>query len=326
METLLKTENLTVSFPVRGGFFGRTKDKVRAVNDISFSVGKGKTVGVVGESGCGKTSLGRAIVRLYDPESGKITYNGRDITHLSSYEMRSYRKEIQMIFQDPYASLNPRMSVRKILEEPFRLAPEATPEEKEHRIRDLLSIAGLDESVLERFPHEFSGGQRQRISIARTLVLRPNLIIADEPVSALDVSIQSQILNLMKDLQEELNLTYIFISHDLGVVRYIADTVLVMYLGNVVEEAPAEELFKNPKHPYTRALLDAIPKPDPRKKKKKELLEGDMPSPMNPPSGCPFHTRCPKVISRCKEIKPNLRSSGLESHKVSCHLFEGSSV
>ena len=300
MSTLLSVKNLSVAFPVRGGFFNTAKEKVSAVNHVSLEVSKGKTLGVVGESGCGKTSLGRAIVRLYKPDEGSIHFKGDDITSLSSYEMRSYRKEIQMIFQDPYASLNPRMSIRKILEEPFRLDKESSFEEKEKRILDLLEIAGLDESVLERYPHEFSGGQRQRISIARTLVLRPSLIVADEPVSALDVSIQSQILNLLKDLQESLSLTYIFISHDLGVVRYIADRVAVMYLGHIVEEADTSDLFESPKHPYTRALLDSIPKPNPRKREKKALLEGDMPSPINPPSGCPFHTRCPSVMEACK--------------------------
>ncbi len=320
MTSIIRAENLSVGFPIRGGLFQSIRSEVKAVNDVSFEVEEGKTLGVVGESGCGKTSLGRALVRLYEPTQGKIFFRDQDITHLSSYEMRSFRKEIQMIFQDPYASLNPRMSVKQILEEPFRLDPSCSKEEREDRLLKLLDIVGMDTSVLERYPHEFSGGQRQRISIARTLILRPKLIIADEPVSALDVSIQAQILNLLKELQEKFELTYIFISHDLGVVRYVADVVLVMYLGNIVEEAPVEILFETPKHPYTKALLDAIPKADPRRREKKNILLGDLPSPMNPPSGCVFHTRCPLADSNCKIKKPTLnRQSNNASHKVACH-------
>jgi oligopeptide/dipeptide ABC transporter ATP-binding protein len=320
MTSIIRAENLSVGFPIRGGLFQSIRSEVKAVNDVSFEVVEGKTLGVVGESGCGKTSLGRALVRLYEPTQGKIFFRDQDITHLSSYEMRSFRKEIQMIFQDPYASLNPRMSVKQILEEPFRLDPSCSKEEREDRLLKLLDIVGMDTSVLERYPHEFSGGQRQRISIARTLILRPKLIIADEPVSALDVSIQAQILNLLKELQEKFELTYIFISHDLGVVRYVADVVLVMYLGNIVEEAPVEILFETPKHPYTKALLDAIPKADPRRREKKNILLGDLPSPMNPPSGCVFHTRCPLADSNCKIKKPTLnRQSNNASHKVACH-------
>lgn len=320
MTSIIRAQNVSVSFPVRGGLFQSVRSEVKAVNDVSLEVEEGKTVGVVGESGCGKTSLGRALVRLYEPSAGKIFFRNEDITHLSSYKMRDFRKEIQMIFQDPYASLNPRMSVKQILEEPFRLDPSCSRKERRSRLLELLSIVGLDPSVLERYPHEFSGGQRQRLSIARTLILRPKLIIADEPVSALDVSIQSQILNLLKELQEKFELTYIFISHDLGVVRYIADVVVVMYLGNVVEEAPVEGLFKTPRHPYTKALLDAIPKPDPRKRDKKNLLAGDLPSPMNPPTGCVFHTRCPIAENICKIKKPILtEKSQSEKHRVACH-------
>ncbi len=320
MTSIIRAENLSVGFPIRGGLFQSIRSEVKAVNDVSFEVEEGKTLGIVGESGCGKTSLGRALVRLYEPTQGKIFFRDQDITHLSSYEMRSFRKEIQMIFQDPYASLNPRMSVQQILEEPFRLDPSCSKEEREDRLLKLLDIVGMDTSVLERYPHEFSGGQRQRISIARTLILRPKLIIADEPVSALDVSIQAQILNLLKELQEKFELTYIFISHDLGVVRYVADVVLVMYLGNIVEEAPVEILFETPKHPYTKALLDAIPKADPRRREKKNILLGDLPSPMNPPSGCVFHTRCPLADSICKIKKPTLdRQPNNGSHKVACH-------
>ena len=311
MTSIIRAENLSVGFPIRGGLFQSIRSEVKAVNDVSFEVEEGKTLGIVGESGCGKTSLGRALVRLYEPTQGKIFFRDQEIT---------FRKEIQMIFQDPYASLNPRMSVQQILEEPFRLDPSCSKEEREDRLLKLLDIVGMDTSVLERYPHEFSGGQRQRISIARTLILRPKLIIADEPVSALDVSIQAQILNLLKELQEKFELTYIFISHDLGVVRYVADVVLVMYLGNIVEEAPVEILFETPKHPYTKALLDAIPKADPRRREKKNILLGDLPSPMNPPSGCVFHTRCPLADSICKIKKPTLdRQSNNGSHKVACH-------
>jgi len=320
MTPIIRAQNLSVGFPIRGGLFQSIRSEVKAVNDVSFEVEEGKTLGIVGESGCGKTSLGRALVRLYEPTQGKIFFRDQDITHLSSYEMRSFRKEIQMIFQDPYASLNPRMSVKQILEEPFRLAPSCSKEEREARLLELLDIVGMDTSVLERYPHEFSGGQRQRVSIARTLILRPKLIIADEPVSALDVSIQAQILNLLKELQEKFELTYIFISHDLGVVRYVADVVLVMYLGNIVEEAPVEILFEKPEHPYTKALLDAIPKADPRQREKKNILLGDLPSPMNPPSGCVFHTRCPLADSVCKIKKPSLiKQSHNSSHRVACH-------
>lgn len=320
MTSLIRTEDLSLAFPVRGGFFQSVRSSVKAVNAVNLEVEEGKTLGIVGESGCGKTSLGRAMVRLYEPTAGKLFFRGEDITKLSSYEMRPYRQEIQMIFQDPYASLNPRMSIREILEEPFRLEPSLKKEERQKRIDELLDIVGLDESVLERYPHEFSGGQRQRISIARTLVLRPKLIIADEPVSALDVSIQAQILNLLKELQDKLGLTYVFISHDLGVVRYIADRVAVMYLGNVVEDAPVESLYETPSHPYTKALLDAIPKPDPRKRGKKNLLEGDLPSPMNPPTGCVFHTRCAFAEEKCKKKRPVLEEKNLgNAHRVACH-------
>lgn len=322
MSVLVRTKDLSVSFPIRGGLFNSIRSEVKAVNRVNLDVKEGSTVGIVGESGCGKTTLGRAIVRLYKPSSGKVFFQKTDITNLSTYEMRPYRKKIQMIFQDPYASLNPRMSVRQILEEPFRLNSTCSPSEREEKILQLLQIVGLDESTLERYPHEFSGGQRQRISIARTLVLNPRLVVADEPVSALDVSIQSQILNLLKELQEKLGLTYIFISHDLGVVRYIADEVVVMYLGNIMEQAPVETLYKNSQHPYTKALLESIPKPDPRNRVKRNLLQGDLPSPINPPSGCVFHTRCPLARKICKEEIPMLESRGTKkNHKAACHLL-----
>ena len=321
MEPLLLAKDLSLDYLIRGGFFNKVRSRVKAVNKVSLSIKEGTTLGVVGESGCGKTSLGRTLVKLYEPSSGTIKYKGKDTKDLKGDSLKEYRREVQMIFQDPFASLNPRFSVRKILEEPFRLNSSFTTKEKENRLAFYLKMVGMDSSVLERYPHEFSGGQRQRLSIARTLILGPKLVIADEPVSALDVSIQSQILNLLQELQEKLGLTYLFISHDLGVVRYIAKEVAVMYLGKVLEYGPVEDLFYKSYHPYTKALIDAIPKPSPHKKGKKNLLKGDIPSPMNPPSGCVFHTRCPHASQICREKIPDLRQKGEnKEHKVACHL------
>ena len=321
MEPLLLAKDLSLDYLIRGGFFNKVRSRVKAVNKVSLSIKEGTTLGVVGESGCGKTSLGRTLVKLYEPSSGTIKYKGKDTKDLKGDSLKEFRSEVQMIFQDPFASLNPRFSVRKILEEPFRLNSSFTTKEKENRLAFYLKMVGMDSSVLERYPHEFSGGQRQRLSIARTLILGPKLVIADEPVSALDVSIQSQILNLLQELQEKLGLTYLFISHDLGVVRYIAKEVAVMYLGKVLEYGPVEDLFYKSYHPYTKALIDAIPKPSPHKKGKKNLLKGDIPSPMNPPSGCVFHTRCPHASQICREKIPDLRQKGEnKEHKVACHL------
>ena len=322
MATLLSAHDLSLFYEIRGGLFNKVKLKVQAVNQVSFSIKEGSTLGIVGESGCGKTSLGRTLVKLYEPSSGKLSYKDKDTSKFTTQDLKSFRQEVQMIFQDPFASLNPRFSIRQILEEPFRLNPSVCDKEKEEKISYFLSVVGLDSSVLEQYPHEFSGGQRQRISIARTLILGPKLIVADEPVSALDVSIQSQILNLLQDLQKEFKLTYIFISHDLGVVRYIAKELAVMYLGNIVEYGTVGDLYGSPQHPYTQSLLEAIPKPDPYKRGKKNLLKGDIPSPINPPSGCVFHTRCPKARKICREKVPNFQGKGdKKNHKVACHLL-----
>ena len=321
MAVLLSVQDLSLKFSMRGGLLNRVHSEVSAVSQVNLSLKEGITVGIVGESGCGKTSLGRTLVKLYEPSSGKIYYKGQDLSTFSAKNLRLFRQEVQMIFQDPFASLNPRFSVREILEEPFRLNSTCTTEEKKEKIKFFLKIVGLDESVLEQYPHEFSGGQRQRISIARTLILHPKLIVADEPVSALDVSIQSQILNLLKELQKKLGLTYLFISHDLSVVRYIAKEIAVMYLGKILEYGSVEDLYNNPKHPYTKALLEAIPKPDPNKRGRKNLLQGDIPSPLNPPKGCVFHTRCPLVRKICREKSPLLVKKGNKNiHKVACHL------
>jgi oligopeptide/dipeptide ABC transporter ATP-binding protein len=320
---LLEVHNMKKHFPVKAGFLQRTVGNVKAVDGISFFIKRGETLGIVGESGCGKSTAGRTIIRLYEPTDGKIIFKGKDIASLSEAELRkTVRKDIQMVFQDPFASLNPRKTLRTIIREPLNTHNLYTSNERDKKVAELLETVGLDGSFINRYPHEFSGGQRQRIGIARALALKPELIIADEPVSALDVSIQAQIINLMEDLQEQFGLTYIFISHDLSVVRHISDRVGVMYLGKMMELTSKENLFSDPLHPYTQSLLSAIPVP--RKKgalrRERIVLQGELPSPANQPRGCVFHTRCPAAIAACKEITPVMQEVK-EDHYVACHLY-----
>ena len=299
---------------------GRQPDVVKALDGVSISVCAGETLGVVGESGCGKSTLGRTILRLIQATSGDVLYRGQSIMGLSEKEMRFMRQKLQMVFQDPYASLNPRMTVREIIQSPLDAFRLGTSAERLERVQQIMERVSLGPQMMERYPHEFSGGQRQRIVIARALILKPEFVVCDEPVSALDVSVRSQVLNLMRELQREMNLAYLFISHDLSVVRHISDRVAVMYLGHVVELADKAELFENPCHPYTKALMSAIPVPDVDCKKQKIILQGDIPTPINPPKGCPFHTRCPNAQPRCAEEKPPMTAvSG--HHQVACHLF-----
>ncbi|PUB08492.1 ABC transporter ATP-binding protein [Paenisporosarcina sp. OV554] len=319
-EPLLKVEGLKKYFPIRKGLLSRVSGHVKAVDDVSFYVNKGETLGIVGESGCGKSTTGRMLMRLLEPSEGKVFFDGKELTSISSDDMRKARREIQMVFQDPYASLNPRHTIEKILEEPLIVHGIGNPKERKKKVRDFLEIVGLSSYHAKRYPHQFSGGQRQRIGIARALMTNPKLIIADEPVSALDVSIQAQVLNLMQDLQKELNLTYIFIAHDLGVVRHISDRVGVMYLGKMVEVAVSEKLYDKPLHPYTQALLSAVPVPDPNFVRDQILIKGDIPSPSNPPSGCTFHTRCPFKMDVCTKIVPKLVEVE-PGHSVACHLY-----
>jgi oligopeptide/dipeptide ABC transporter ATP-binding protein len=323
-ETLLSVKNLVKRFPIRGGLLSREIASVKAVSDVSFEIKKGETLGMVGESGCGKSTLGRCILRLIEPTAGQVIYRGQDLTKLSPQQMRSLRRNMQVIFQDPYASLNPRMTVEEILAEPLDIHGICSNrQEKRQRIFKLLDLCGLRREAIARYPHEFSGGQRQRICIARALAVEPEFIVCDEPVSALDVSIQAQIVNLMQDLQKELGLTYLFIAHDLKVVEHISTRVAVMYLGRIAEMSEAEELYSDPKHPYTRALLSAIPIPDPSYQKERIILRGDVPSPINPPTGCFFHPRCPVVKDDCKARVPELRdlraAGRATSHDVCCH-------
>ncbi|MFC5711664.1 ABC transporter ATP-binding protein [Thalassorhabdus alkalitolerans] len=319
-EKLVEVKNIKKYFPIKGGFLKRTVAHVKAVDDITFDVYKGETLGIVGESGSGKSTLGRMILRLLDSTEGEIRFDGQEITNISQRKMRNLRKEMQTIFQDPYASLNPRMSVGEIIEEPMVVQKLMSKNEREKRVINLLETVGLNESARNKYPHEFSGGQRQRIGIARALSTRPKLIIGDEPVSALDVSVQSQVLNLMEDLQDEYGLTYIFIAHDLSVVKHISDRVAVMYLGKLAEIAPKESIYKKPLHPYTQALISAVPTTNVEEEKERVVLEGDLPSPSNPPSGCPFHTRCPEAHERCKIERPQLTNMG-GGHYVACHLY-----
>ena len=305
-EYLLEVRNLKKYFPIKGGIFSRTVANVKAVEDVSLNIKPGEVVGLVGESGSGKTTAGRTILRLIEPTEGEIIFNGTDIAKVSKSQMREYRKEMQIIFQDPFASLNPRMTVGDIIGEALDIHRLARGKAREERIVQLLERTGLSAQHMRRYPHEFSGGQRQRIGIARALAVDPQFIVADEPVSALDVSIQVQVVNLLQDLKEELGLTLLFIAHDLGVVEYISDRVVVMYLGRIMEIAPAKELYRNPVHPYTEALLSAVPIPDPTVKRERVLLQGDIPSPINPPSGCVFRTRCPLAIKECAEVVPPL--------------------
>ncbi|UTV28797.1 ABC transporter ATP-binding protein [Photobacterium atrarenae] len=321
-EVLLEVNGLKKHFAAGSRFFG-TQTLCKAVDDVSFTIERGKTLGLVGESGCGKSTLGRCVLRLHEPSGGEVKLEGKDIAHFSAKEMKAVRRDIQIIFQDPYASLNPRMTIHEILREPLDTHQIGTPQEREDKIAEVMAIVGLRPQVLNRYPHEFSGGQRQRIGIARALVLEPKFIVADEPVSALDVSVQAQVLNLIAELQEKKGISFLFIAHDLGVVQHICDEVGVMYLGRIVEKAPAEVLYRNPKHPYTQALLSAIPVPDPTISKESLKLEGDVPSPLSPPSGCTFRTRCPHATEQCKQTRPethNTGEAGVE-HLVACHLF-----
>jgi len=322
VSALLELDGLTVHFPIRGGLLRRQVGAVHALTDVSLEIREGETLGIVGESGCGKSTLGRAVVRLYEPTSGKIRFRDEDVTHVRSERLAALRREIQMIFQDPYSSLNPRMTIRDHLEEPLKMNGVRDAGERRRRVAALLQTVGLRESDLPKYPHEFSGGQRQRIGIARALVLDPSVVIADEPVSALDVSIQSQVLNLLARLQRELGLTYLFISHDLTVVKYISARVAVMYLGRVVELADAEELYERPLHPYTRALLASLPVADPRERHALAPLEGDVPNPSAPPPGCAFHLRCPIAQARCGEERPLLLPVGAGRRRVACHFPE----
>ncbi|MCK8815801.1 dipeptide ABC transporter ATP-binding protein [Natroniella sulfidigena] len=320
-EAILEVNNLKKHFPVKGGLFNKQQEVVKAVDGLSFNVRKGETLGLVGESGCGKSTTGRVLLRLLNATEGEVLFEGQDIHSLNKKELRSLRREMQMIFQDPYASLNPRMKVGDIIGEPLEIHGLAKGREKKRIVKDLLDKVGLVPDYISRYPHEFSGGQRQRIGIARALAVDPKVIVCDEPVSALDVSVQAQVINLMKDLQKELELTYIFIAHDLSVVRHISDRVAVMYLGRIVELADKNKLYEDPKHPYTKALLSAIPVADPEVKREKIILEGDVPSPINPPSGCTFHTRCPFAEEICKREVPEFAEQE-EEHFVACHLVD----
>ncbi len=325
-QPLLDVRNLVMHFPLTQGIiFQKKVGAVQAVDGVSLSVKKGETLGLVGESGCGKSTTGRAILQLYKPTAGEVFFNGRDLTKLNGGDMRKMRRHLQMIFQDPYASLNPRMTVGSIVSEPMQIHNLVPKNQRNQRVQELLQTVGLNPYFANRYPHEFSGGQRQRIGIARALAANPDFIVCDEPVSALDVSIQAQIVNLLEDLQNEFGLTYLFIAHDLSVVRHISDRVAVMYLGKIVELADRNSLYDDPLHPYTKALLSAVPIPDPVIERKREriILTGDVPSPINPPSGCHFHTRCPYVMDVCKQIDPILADQG-EGHFVACHLYPGS--
>jgi len=321
-EVILRVENLKMYFPIKRGVIQRTTGYVHAVDGVSFEVHAGETLGLVGESGCGKTTTGRTIVQLYKATEGSVTFEGKDLTKMHGEELRKMRRKIQMIFQDPYASLNPRMSVEQIVGEPLVVHNLARGKEIREKVKELLSLVGLNPAYVDRYPHEFSGGQRQRIGVARALSLKPDLIVCDEPISALDVSIQAQVVNLLEDLQKEFNLTYIFIAHDLSMVRHISTRVIVMYLGVFVELANRDVLYKNPLHPYTIGLLSAVPIPDPfvEEKRKRIILEGDVPSPINPPSGCRFRTRCPLAQQKCAEERPEWKEVEPD-HFVACHFW-----
>ncbi|WP_153732377.1 ABC transporter ATP-binding protein [Sporosarcina obsidiansis] len=321
-EELVRVENLTKHFSLGGSYFTKNKETIRAVEDLSFSVYKGETLGIVGESGCGKSTTGRLLLRLMEATSGSVFFEGDNILDLSKEELRAKRQDFQMIFQDPYASLNPRMTVEELISEPLRTYK---VKDRKDRLLKLVDAVGIPKDYLTRYPHEFSGGQRQRIGIARSLALNPKFIVADEPVAALDVSIQAQIINLMKDLQDEFDLTYLFIAHDLSVIEYISDRIAVMYLGSIVELTTSDRLYENPLHPYTQALISAIPIPDPSFLREKIKLNGDIPSPMNPPAGCKFHTRCPLAKDICKQIVPQLIEVEPE-HFVACHIVEESLI
>jgi len=319
MTALLQVKDLKKHFPIRGGILNRVVNNVQAVNDVTFDVRKGEVVGLVGESGSGKTTVGRTLLRLEKATSGSVTFGGTDILTLPKEDMRKFRKRMQIIFQDPYASLNPREKIRTVIGHALAQHQIGTPGDREDRIVHLLEQVGLSSDYMDRFPHEFSGGQRQRIGIARALAVDPEFVVADEPVSALDVSIQAQVINLLDDLKDALNLTMLFIAHDLAVVEHICDRVIVMYLGRIMEIAPASSLYSAPNHPYTQALLSAIPIPKPGRKRSRVVLKGDIPSPINPPSGCVFRTRCPRAIGDCATIVPALKPVGLD-HFSACIL------
>ena len=316
---LLEVKNLVKYFPVYGGIFSRIVANVKAVDDISFSVNRGETFGIVGESGCGKSTAGRTILRLIEPTSGDVYYGGQEVFRLNKKQLRKIRQNMQIIFQDPYASLNPRMSVGALISEPLKIHTNLKQKQIKEKVEEALEIVGLNPYHYAKYPHEFSGGQRQRIGIARALIMNPELIICDEPVSALDVSIQSQILNLLSDLQDKYDLTYVFVSHDLSVVKHICDRICVMYLGKIMEIAKADDLYKDTKHPYTKALLSAIPQPDPMREIKRVHLQGEVPSPLNPPSGCRFHPRCPYSQSICSLREPEFKDYG-NNHYTACHF------
>jgi oligopeptide/dipeptide ABC transporter ATP-binding protein len=318
---LLKVDNLKKYFPIKRGFFSRTVGHVKAVDDVSFTIGRNETLGIVGESGCGKTTVGRTILRLLEPTAGSAEFDGQQVFELKSEALRKLRPKMQIIFQDPYSSLNPRMTVDSLIGDAMTYHGLVKPDERRARIKDLLVRVGLQPSYINRYPHEFSGGQRQRIGIARAVALNPDLIVCDEAVSALDVSVQAQIINLLEELQEEYNLSYMFIAHDLSVVKHISDRVAVMYLGQIVELSDCEALYENTLHPYAQALLSAIPHPVPGKKKNRIILKGDVPSPINPPGGCRFHTRCPARFKPCDTVEPKLLDVD-NGHMVKCHLYD----
>lgn len=322
-EIVLRVENLKKYFPIRRGIFQTHVGDVKAVDGVSFDVHRGETLGLVGESGCGKTTAGRTIIRLYEPTAGRVDFLGTDMATLKGEALRQMRQKMQMIFQDPYASLNPRMSVFRIVGEPLEVFHIAAGEERKERVAELLELVGLNPDFMRRYPHEFSGGQRQRIGLARSLALNPDLIICDEPISALDVSIQAQVVNLLEDLQEKLGLTYVFIAHDLSMVRHISNRIAVMYLGKIMEITDRDTLYRNPLHPYTQALLSAVPVPDPviEEKRQRIILEGDLPSPAHPPKGCNFNTRCPKAFDTCFDVEPDILEVA-PRHFCACHLVK----